>query len=251
MITCKYENGLYYQQGTVSRGEANVSESTDVKTKVWHSRLGHISPKNMELLVKEGFIPKIEVGKLEFCESCVLGKSHKQSFPTAKHTTKGILEYVHSDLWGSPSTPGSLGGCKYFISFIDDFSKKVWAYFLQTKDEAFSKFKEWKEAVESHTEKRIKCLHTDIGLKYCNNQFDEVCRFKRHRTCTYTPQQNRVSERMNHTIMDKVRSMLCGNWFGTRVLGISYFYSSVFDKYDTKFNLRPQTTRGSLVREHA
>ena len=109
----------------------------------------------MELLAKEGFIPKTEVGKLEFYERCVLGKTHKLSFPTAKHTTKGILEYVHSDLWGSPSTPGSLGCCKYFISFIDDFSKKVWVYFLHTKDEAFSKFKEWKEAVESHTEKKI------------------------------------------------------------------------------------------------
>ena len=142
---------MYYLQGNVSRGEANVSESADMKTKVWHSRLGHMSAKNMELIVREGLIPKTEVGKLEFCESCILGKSHKQSFPTAKHTTKGILEYVHSDLWGSPSTPESLGGCKYFISFIDDFSKKVCVYFLRTKDEAFSKFKEWKEVVESYT----------------------------------------------------------------------------------------------------
>ena len=151
VITCKYENCMYYLQGTVSRSEANASESTDMKTKVWHSRLGHMSSKNMEVLVKEGFIPKTEVGKLEFCEGCILGKSHKQSFPMAKHTTKGILEYLHSDLWGSPSTPESLGGCKYFISFIDDFSKKVCVYFLRTKDEAFSKFKEWKEVVESYT----------------------------------------------------------------------------------------------------
>uniref|UniRef100_A0A1J3FE12 Putative mitochondrial protein n=1 Tax=Noccaea caerulescens TaxID=107243 RepID=A0A1J3FE12_NOCCA len=47
---------------------------------------------------------KAEVGELEFCESCVLGKAHKLSFPKAKHTTKGIMEYIHSDLWGSPST---------------------------------------------------------------------------------------------------------------------------------------------------
>lgn len=120
-------------------------------------------------------------------------------------------------MWGSPSTPESLGGCKYFISFIDDFSKKVWVYFLRTKDEAFFKFKEWKEAVESYTEKKIKCLRTDNGLEYCNNQFDELCRtsgIKRHRTCTYTPQQNGVSERMNRTIMDKVRSMLAETGLG-------------------------------------
>ena len=192
VITCKYENGLYHLQGTVSRGEANISESTDLKTSIVHSRLGHMSSKNMELLVKEGFIPKSEVGKLEFCEGCVLEKSHKQSFPMAKYTTKGIPQYVHSDLWGSPSTPESLGSCKYFISFIDDFSKKVWVYFLRTKDEAFSKFREWKEAVESYTEKKIKRLRTDNRLEYCNIQFDELCRksgIKRRQTCTYTPEQ--------------------------------------------------------------
>ena len=80
-----------------------------------------------------------------FCEDCVLGKSHKQSFPTAKHTTKNILEYVHSDLWGSSSNSESLGGCKYFISFIDDFSKKVWVFFLKTKDEDFLRLKNGKK----------------------------------------------------------------------------------------------------------
>lgn len=65
VITCKSENGIYYLQGTVSRGEANISESTDSKTSIWHSRLGHRSSKNMELLVKEEFIPKSEVEKLE------------------------------------------------------------------------------------------------------------------------------------------------------------------------------------------
>lgn len=72
----------------------------------------------------------------------MIGESHKLSFPSAKHTAKGILEYVHSDLWGSPSTPDSLAGSKYFVIFIDGYSKKVWIYFLETKDEVFSKFKE-------------------------------------------------------------------------------------------------------------
>ncbi|CAA7036546.1 unnamed protein product [Microthlaspi erraticum] len=217
VISGNYIDGLYYLQGKVSNGEVNVAEMKDAMTKLWHSRLGHMSAKNMEVLAKEGFLPLGEVGKLDFCESCVLGKSHKQSFPKAKHTTTRILEYVHSDLWGSPSTPASLAGNKYFISFIDDYSKKVWTYFLRTKDEAFMMFKEWKETVENHTEKKIKCLRTDNGLEFCNHLFDELCQssgIKRHRTCTYTPQQNGVSERMNRTIMDKVRSMLAETGLG-------------------------------------
>lgn len=124
---------------------------------------------------------------------------------------------MHSDLWGSPSTPESLGCCRYFVSFIDDYSKKVWVYFLKSKDEAFDKFKEWKLEVENQMGKKIKCFRTDNGLEFCNSKFDQLCKesgVMRHRTCTYTPQQNGVSERMNRTIMDKVRSMLAETRMG-------------------------------------
>ena len=118
-----------------------------------------------------------------------MGKSHKLSFPKAKHSTKGILDYVHSDLWGSPNVPPSLSGCKNFLTFIDDYSRKVWIYFLITKDEAFQKFEEWKILVENHTQRRLKCPRTDNGLEFCNNSFDKVCKdtgVKRHKKCPYT-----------------------------------------------------------------
>lgn len=90
VISGKYYDGLYYLQGTVSKGEANVAGSKDKMTSLWHSRLGHMSSKNMKILTKEGYLPDNEVGELEFCKICVLGKSHKLSFPKAKHTTKGV-----------------------------------------------------------------------------------------------------------------------------------------------------------------
>lgn len=152
-----------------------------------------------------------------FCEACALGKSHKLSFPKAKHFTKEILEYVHTDLWGSPSTTLSLAGAKYFITFIDYFTKKVLIYFLKTKDEALPKFSEWKTLVENQTGKRLKCLRSENGLEFCNQKFDKLCSetgVKRHKTCPYTPQQNGVVERMNRSIMDKVRSMLTETGLG-------------------------------------
>lgn len=206
-----YVDGLYYLQGTVSRAEVNIGKAEPNMIDLWHSRLGHMSLANMNILVKKGYLQIKEVEDLKFCESCALGKAHKQSFQKAKHTTKGILDYEHSDLWGSPSTPESLGGFRYFVSFIDDFSKKVWVYFLKSKDEAFDKFSEWKLEVENQTGKKLKYLETDNGLEFYNYKFDRLCKdtcVKRHQTCTYTLQQNGVSERMNSTIMDKVRSML-------------------------------------------
>lgn len=110
VICGNYQDGLYYLQGTVFKAEVNIEKAEPNMIDVWHSRPGHMSIANMNILVKKGYLQSKEVGDLKFCESCVLGKSHKQSFKKAKHTTKGILDYVHSDLWGSPSTPESLGG---------------------------------------------------------------------------------------------------------------------------------------------
>lgn len=65
--------------------------------------------------------------------------------------------------------------------------------------------------VENQAERKVSTLRTDNGLEYCNKQFDVFCKDKgivRHKTCAYTPQQNGVAERMNRTIMEKVRSML-------------------------------------------
>lgn len=211
VLSGKYTNGLYYLEGTVLQRESCTASSQVDSTQKWHSRFGHISQKGLVLLVKAGYLNQNEVKKLDFCESCVFGKAHKQSFKKGKHTSKEVLEYVHSDLWGSPSVVPSLAEKQYFITFIDDYSRKVWIYFLKTKDEAFDTFKEWKVEVETQTGRKLKCLRTDNGLEYCNKRFDSYCvstGVKRHMTCVYTPLQNGVSERMNRTIMERVRCML-------------------------------------------
>ncbi|KAL0409123.1 UNVERIFIED_CONTAM: Retrovirus-related Pol polyprotein from transposon TNT 1-94 [Sesamum radiatum] len=77
--------------------------------------------------------------------------------------------------------------------------------------EVFEKFKTWKTFVENQTGKRIKTLRTDNGLEFCNKQFSELCDefgIKRHNTTPYTPQQNGVAERMNRTLLNKVRCLL-------------------------------------------
>lgn len=65
--------------------------------------------------------------------------------------------------------------------------------------------------VEVQSERKVKRLRTDNGLEFCNRRFDSFCKDEgivRHKTCTYTPQQNRIAERLNRTIMNKVRSIL-------------------------------------------
>ena len=210
MVGKRHEK-LYLLQGKPECGHSLVTEKKSDETILWHRRLGHMSQKNMTILVKKGFLDRKKVSEFELCEDCVYGKARRISFVLATHGTENKLDYVHSDLWGAPTVPLSLSKCQYFISFIDDYSRKVWVYFLKHKDEAFGAFVEWSTMVETQAERKIKILRTDNGLEFCNQQFFEYCKEKgivRHRTVAYTPQQNGVAERMNRTIMEKVRSML-------------------------------------------
>lgn len=211
LLTGNRYDTLYLLKWRLATQESLAVVRSGDDTVLWHRRLGHMSQKNMNLLVRKGLLDKKKISVLGSCDDCIYGKAKRVGFNIAQHDTKEKLEYIHSDLWGAPSVPLSLGRCQYFISFIDDFTRKVWVYFLHTKDEAFSKFVEWSSLVENLSDKKIKTLRTDNGLEYCNKQFNEYCEAKgiqRHRTCAYTPQQNGVAERMNRTIMEKVRCML-------------------------------------------
>ena len=106
----------------------------------------------------------IKTGKQKFYESCVMGKQCRVKFSLGKHTSMGILEYIHSDLWGLARVK-SHSGCTYFVTFIDDYSRKVWVYFLKSNDEVFRRFKEWKTMVEKRTGKHVKTLRTYNELR--------------------------------------------------------------------------------------
>ena len=142
---------LYHLQGTTIIGDAAVSShssssDSDV-TNIWHKRLGHMSEHGLVILSKKGFLHGCNTSKLDLCEHCMFDKHKRVKFNTSVHTTEGILDYVHSDLWG-PSRKHSLGGARYMLTIIDDYSRKVWPYFLKDKSEAFSAFKEWKIMIE-------------------------------------------------------------------------------------------------------
>ena len=93
-------------------------------------QLGHMGERGMTMLSKQGLLGGQKTVKLDFCEDCVFGKQHRVKFSTAIHRTKGTLDYVHSDLWG-PSRVVSKGGSHYMLTFIDDFSRKVWVFILK------------------------------------------------------------------------------------------------------------------------
>jgi hypothetical protein len=100
--------------------------------RLWHQRLGHMSEQGLKVLSDHKLLPSLKSLKLDFCKHCIYGKQNRQRFKTRRHTSEGILDYIHSDVWG-PSPTISYGGSSYFVTFIDDFSRKVWIYMLKSK----------------------------------------------------------------------------------------------------------------------
>ena len=84
------------------------------------------------------------------------------------------LELVHTDICG-PMNISSVGGNKYFLTFIDDFSRKTWIYLLKSKDEVFHCFKIFKAFVERESGRLIKMVRSDGRGEYKSNEFKRHC----------------------------------------------------------------------------
>ena len=105
----------------------------------------------------------------------------------------------------------SIGGCKYFATFIDDYSRCCAVYSLKRKSEVFEKYKEFEAIVTNECGQKIAALRTDNGGEYLSKEFEEYLKLKgiRHElTIAHTPEQNGVAERMNRTLMESARAMI-------------------------------------------
>jgi hypothetical protein len=144
---------LYVLRGSTIHGSvttAAVTNNEPSMTNLWHMRLGHMSKLGIAELMKRNLLDGCTQSDMKFYEHCVFGKHKRVKFNTVVHRTKGILDYVHADLWG-PSHKPSYGGARYMLTIIDDYSRRVWPYFLKNKDDTFATFKEWKVMIERKT----------------------------------------------------------------------------------------------------
>ena len=184
----------------------------------WHRRFGHLGIDGLKKLSSQQMVEGLspippEVTHFE-CEACKGGKQSRKPFPAPLTPSKslGALDLIHSDLIG-PITPSSMGGCKYILTFLDDFSNYAWVYPMASKDGTFSAFLNWKASAERQLGRKVKTFRSDNGGEFVNNSFKTLFSTEgiRHETSIpYTPQQNGKAERWNRTLMEMVRSMLLG-----------------------------------------
>ena len=119
------------------------------------------------------------------------------------------FELVHSDVWGPFHT--SIDGFKYFVTFIDDFSRVTWVYLLKTKHDVFVCFKDFHLLALNQFSAHVKILRSDNGTEYMSKDMSNYLHSNGilHQTsCVGTPQQNGISERKNRDLLEKTRAIM-------------------------------------------
>ena len=182
---------------------------------IWHMRYGHRNFKDLSMLHTKNLVNGLSQIKNPqvVCERCLVSKQPRSTFGSyVPSRACDLLNIIYSDVCG-PFKVSSLGGNKYFVSFVNEFSKKLWTYPLKAKSEVFDTFKVFKILEEKQSGKSLKIIRTDDGGEFTSKEFENFCRdngILHEIIALYTPQHNGVAERRNRTIMNMVRSMIKG-----------------------------------------
>ncbi|CAH9143287.1 unnamed protein product [Cuscuta epithymum] len=205
---------------------------------MWHARLGHVSDSYIKLLNDCGLISSGKKLSLEKCDICVESKQTKKSCPTT-HRESELLELIHTDLSDLKNTM-TRGGNKFYVTFIDDFSRYTKVYLLKSKDEAFDKFLVYKSEVENQLNKKIKRVRSDRGGEYILiNDFCEREGIIHEITPPYSPESNGIAERKNRTLKEMMNALLISsgapdNLWGEAILSACHLQNRIPYKHNKR-----------------
>ena len=189
----------------VSAAATTTTSSPDL----WHARLGHPSLSRLQLLASQGHLGSVQFSKFD-CTSCHFGKQTKLPFNKSDSFSSAPFDLIHSDIWGPAPVPTE-GGSKYFVIFVDDFSRYTWIYLLHHRSELVSIYQTFHKMIETQFNRTVKVFRSDNAQEYNDKSF--LSFLDSHgtlpqRSCPYTSQQNGRAERKHHHILDVVRTLL-------------------------------------------
>jgi transposase InsO family protein len=218
LFQAECRNGLYTITDTSESSNQTALFSKLTETaQLWHQRFGHLSYKGLAQLVRNQMVSGIHVTADEFeqagkkvCQFCVQAKQARLPFPTTQSTTKNPMELVHMDVCG-PMPVQSPGGSRYFATFLDDHTKFSAVVPINSKSDVPEVVKRTIKQLETQTGHQLKTVRTDRGGEYLNHSLRSYFESKgvlHQTTAPYTPEQNGAAERLNRTLMERVRAML-------------------------------------------
>lgn len=199
-IDCYAQGKLYIAEFTLTKDKVcYVTETKDI----WHKRLGNLNRKSLRKM-------KLPVSD-SICGPCREGKANRLPFKGQQlPMSRKIEELIHTDLGGPIKTPTE-NGERYYQVITDDYNHFTEVFLLRTKFEAESNLISYIRRIEARFgHKRTSQIRCDNGGEFTSDTFKNFCReqgIKLEYTITYSPQINGVSERLNKTLLDKVRTL--------------------------------------------
>ena len=112
---------------------AATTVSSSPSLALWHARLGHASSSRVQQLASRGLLGSVSTENFD-CVSCQLGKQPALPFNTSESISTDIFDLIHSDVWG-PFSVSNIGGSRYFVVFIDDYSHYSWIFNMKHRSE--------------------------------------------------------------------------------------------------------------------
>ncbi|KAL0533200.1 hypothetical protein IC582_030415 [Cucumis melo] len=220
---------------------------TDSDTYWWHLRLGYASPEKLRHLISINNLNSITKFVPFNCLNCKLAKQPALSFSTSTSIYDKPFDLIHSDIWGLSST-STVHGYRYYVLFIDDFSRFTWIYFLKHRSELSRTYIEFANMIRTQFSCPIKTLRTDNALEYKNSTLisflSQQCTLVQ-RSCPHTSQQNGRAKCKHRHILDSVCALLLSASFWehtmfSRLFSFHAFFSSPQSFFtDTSIDLFP------------
>jgi transposase InsO family protein len=200
---------------------------------LWHRRLAHVGMKNLHKLLKGEHIlelTNVHFEKDRVCSACQAGKQVDAHHPHKNiMTTDMTLELLHMDLF-RPIAYISIGGSKYCLVIVDDYSRFTLVFFLQEKSQTQETLKGFLRRAQNQFGLRIKKIRSDNGMEFKNSQIEGFLKdegIKQEFSYPYPPQQNGVVERKNRTLLDMARTMLdeykTPDWFWAEAINTACY----------------------------
>lgn len=220
----------------VEKIESYIVKNDEVDL-TWHKRLGHIGKSGFGKIIEKGLLPS-KVSDDITCESCSIGKQVRKSFSSSFTVSNDILELVHFDVCG-PMPVESIGGSRYYLSLLDDYSHYSFVYFLKKRDEVPEKLIKFINLVCNQKNKNLKVVRSDAAKENINKnfvQFLEKKGIKHEKSCPHTPEQNGKAERLNRSLQEIVRCLLIESKLDQK------FWAEATHTANYLLNLRPSSS---------
>ena len=203
-------NGVYEWPSHAQPDKPPILAFSSLKASLpdWHHRLGHPSPKILSKLVSSKEVSVISShNSSNPCSACLVNKTHKLSFSVSTVVSSKPLEIIYSDVWSSPII--SKDGYKYYVLFVDHFTKYMWLYPLKLKSDVHAVFNRFKPLVENFFKNSIISLYSDNGGEYIALRKTLASHGISHFTTPlHTPEHNGVSECHHRHIVEIGLSLL-------------------------------------------